>query len=270
MWASKMCTPYMFDSLFTIVIRDLSTWRVFGSQTRVSKANRTGRRRGRRRSSSPPMALWAARGNGDRYLSLVGGGSPSRFRFWCPTTALRPRRRRRRHGIRSSRASPRLGDALLQHRWRAHGGGVRLCWLVYKSRSTAAFHLVVRRGRRSCVSRVQRMLRVLRKTGEWIRLAAASGGHQQQACIQGRRSSGRGPDLWAFSNNFCSSERLSVYDGPHQNRYAVELLSAMGSSAASGVSVFRRRVSGFVCWFGRLSSVSFTVFLYLYCSIFLN
>ena len=222
----------------------------------------TGRRRGRRRSSSPPMALWAARGGGDRCLSPVGGSSPSRFRFWCPTAAARRRRRRRHHGIRSSRASPRLEGALLQHRRRACGGGVRLRRLVYKSRSAAAFRLVVRRGRRPYVSRVRRMLRALWKTGGWIKLATASGGLQLRACIQGRWSSGRGPDLWAFSNNFCSSERLSVYGGPHQSRCAVELLSAMGSTAASGVDDLQRRVSSFACWFGRLSSVSFTVFLY--------
>jgi len=34
---------------------------------------------------------------------------------------------------------------------------------------------------------------------------------RRSACIQGRRSLGRGPDRWAFSGSFCSSARTGVY-----------------------------------------------------------
>ena len=103
---------------------------------------------------------------------------------------------------------------------------------------------------------------------------------RRSACIQGRRSLGRGPDRWAFSGSFCSSARTGVYCGPLQSRRAMELLSASRWVATAGADARRRRrrrllessasvgskdqfaISFFfevlcVSWAGQLSSVSF-------------
>jgi len=112
------------------------------------------------------------------------------------------------------------------------------------------------------------------------RLPRGGGRRRRRACIQGRRSLGRGPDRWAFSDSFCSSARTGVYCGPLQSRRAMELLSASRWAAAVGAGARRRRrqrllkssasagskdqfaISFFfevlcVSWAGQLSSVSF-------------
>jgi hypothetical protein len=72
--------------------------------------------------------------------------------------------------------------------------------------------------------------------------------HRQRACFQGRWILGRGPDRWAFSDDFSLSVRMSFYCGSPQSLCAMKLHLASGSTAATGV--FRpRRVQGPVCNF---------------------
>jgi hypothetical protein len=68
-------------------------------------------------------------------LSLVGGVGPSSSRSRFSATASRWWRRRQ--GIRSSRALPCLGGALLRCRRRARGGKVRSVWILYRRLSPA-------------------------------------------------------------------------------------------------------------------------------------
>jgi len=70
---------------------------------------------------------------------LTGWGSgPSRSRCRFPASASR-RWWQQRHGIRSSRALPRLYGTLLRCRRRVRGGGVRLFRLLFRSRVACSF-----------------------------------------------------------------------------------------------------------------------------------
>ena len=97
---------------------------------------RSGRTGLRRRAGGLPRLRWpmglheAVETAG---LLPVGGEGPSSSRVRFPATWSRWRRRRRRQGIRSSRALPRLGGALLRRRRRVRGGGVGLHRLMYRS-----------------------------------------------------------------------------------------------------------------------------------------
>jgi hypothetical protein len=79
-------------------------------------------------------------GNGGSLFqrSIVGLGS-LRYRARFPTKSSRQWRRRRHHGIRSSRALPCLAGALLRCQRRVRGGGVRLLRLMYRSGSGLRF-----------------------------------------------------------------------------------------------------------------------------------
>ena len=94
----------------------------------------------------------------------------SRSRF--SAAASRWRRRRRHHGIKSSRVCPRLDGAPLRRCRRARGGGVRFSRPVYRSPIRVCLFVVAFVWRRiqRLGSRMQRRLLVLRHDGVRIEL----------------------------------------------------------------------------------------------------
>ena len=164
----------------------------------------------------------------------VGGRSPSSSRVRFPATRSR---RRRRQGIRSSRALPRLGSALLRRRRRVRGGGVRLCRLLYRS----LCQLLVRR----CGEAAMLVARFVKKAAAAAGVAArwrvdqvrlSLGVCRRRALIQDWRSSGCIPGRWFFTDDFNPPMVTGDYCSSIQSFLATGVLQIWVISGALGAS----------------------------------
>jgi hypothetical protein len=157
-------------------------------------------------------------------LLPVGGGDPSSSRVRFPAAASRRWRRRRRQGIRSSRAPPRLGDASLRRRRRARGGGVRLRRLLCRSPRG----LPLRRLGEAAVPAtrfVNQAATVMGFVAGWRvdRVRASFDASRRRASIQGRRGSGCVPGRCFFYGGFNPAAVSGVYCGSLQSLLAMGL-----------------------------------------------
>ena len=134
----------------------------------------------------------------------VGGSPSSRSRVRFPAT--RPRRRRN-HGIRSSRAHPRLGGALLRRRRRVRGGGAPSVEPVYRRSLPAASRPVreVSSPAFGCEGAEVAAGVVEARRMDWARFPCDGGRRRQRAFIHGQEGSGCVPGRWSFSVCFIPS-----------------------------------------------------------------
>ena len=159
-------------------------------------------------------------------MTPVGGGRPSSVRVRFPAAASR--RRRHRHGIRSSRALPRLVGAPFRRQRRARGGGAPGVELLYRSRSPAVHRP---RGKvSSSASRIQDKKAASCRADSWRvdRARVSRGGfrRRRRVPVHGQRGSGCAPGRCGVSVCF-------FYCGYFQSLVAIGLLRPWVGGGAS-------------------------------------
>jgi len=191
------------------------------------------------------MALWASRGGGDRCAPPGRGGTPSssRVRVMFPAAALR-QRRRRRQGIRSSRALPRLVGAPLRCRRRARGGGSPRVESLYMSLSVAARCPQGAMGAPAFYFEGTVVAAGFAADGWLDRARGSRGGgrHRRRGLIRDRGCLGCGPDHELLGDSLISFLGTSVYCGFCQSACAMVLPPIWAAVAGAGDP----------CWWGFL------------------
>ena len=156
--------------------------------------------------------------------SLSVGGSPSRSMVRFP--AAWSRRRRRIHGIRSSRAHPHLGGAPLRHRRRVRGGGAPSVEPVYRRSLPVASRPVreVSSPAFGCEGAEVAAGVVEATCMDWARFPCGGGRRRQRAFIHGQEGSGCVSGRWSFSVCFIPFLVSGVLYGSFQSHGAMGLL----------------------------------------------
>jgi hypothetical protein len=150
------------------------------------------------------------------------GPRVSRVRF---SAKLSRWRWRRRQGIRSCWALPRLDGVSLRRHQRSRGGGTSCVEPLYRSSPVTCRPCWEVCLPAFCFVDAETALD-LGKAWRVEQTWSSRGGscRRRQVWLQGRRSLGRVPDRWTFSVIFISFVMASVYGGSSQSHVAMELL----------------------------------------------